>query len=205
VNLHASRAGIVLVALLVLLAAVVLAIVRTVSSTAQRIAGTGQTTISQSVVMSRMEAVSKLVTSEATLRDVVVFENTRLGSTKRSLVVVTGKAMVGIDLKQSSGIDIDEAARRIVIRVPHAKLLGIDITDLKTYDEERGLWNPFRPADRDTILQLARERLASAAREMAVRQHAEESARHLFAGLFAPDGYSVDVQFEPFIATPDLH
>jgi hypothetical protein len=205
VNLYASRGGIVLAGLLVLLAAVVLGIVRTARNTAQSIIGPGETTITQSVVMSRMEAVSKLVTSETTLRDVVVFENTRLGSTKRSLVVVTGKAMVGIDLKQSSGIDIDEQAHRIVIHVPHAKLLGIDITDLKTYDESRGLWNPFRPADRDTILQLARERLAGAAREMAVRQHAEESARQLFAGLFAPDGYAVDVQFEPFLVSPDPH
>lgn len=181
----------------------ILAIARTLAGAARITAGEGRTTISHSLVVARMEAVSKLVTNETTLRDVVMYENTRLGSTKRSLVVVTGKAMVGIDLSKNTGIDIDAASHRITIHLPHAQLLGIDITDLKTYDESRGLWNPFRPADRDTVLQLARERLQSAAREVAVRQHAEESARALLTGLFAPDGYTVDVQFEPFLAPPD--
>jgi hypothetical protein len=200
-----SRAALGALALLLLLGFTILAIARTLSSAARAVVGGGRTTISHAVVVARMEAVSKLVTSETTMRDVVVYENTRLGSTKRSLVVVTGKAMVGIDLAKSGGIDIDEAAHRIVIRVPHAQLLGIDIIDLRTYDETRGLWNPFRSADRDTVLQLARERLESAARETAVRQHAEESARRLLTGLFAPDGYTVDVQFEPFLAAPDPH
>lgn len=197
-----SRGAIIALALLLGLGLTALALVRTLGSVARAAAGGGTTTISHSLVIARMQAVSKLVTSETTIRDVVVYENTRLGSTKRSLVVVTGKAMVGVDLAENAGIDIDAAARRIVFRLPHARLLGLDITDLRTYDERRGLWNRFHPADRDSILQMARERLASAAREMAVRQHAEESARQLLAGLFASDGYSVDVQFEPFLAPP---
>jgi len=166
------------------------------------LAGGGRTSISHSVVVARMEAVSKLVTSETAIRDVVIYQNTRLGSTKRALVVVTGKALVGLDLARNTGIDIDETARHITIRVPRAELVGIDITELRTYDERRGLWNPFRPADRDTILQLARERLRAAAGDLAVREHAEESARRLLTGLFAPDGYTVDVIFEPFLAPP---
>lgn len=193
------RSALIALALMLGLGVVTLAIVRTLRQAASEAAG-GHTTVTQSTVISRMEAVAKLVTSETTVRDVVVYENTRLGSTKRSLVIVTGKAMVGVDLAKRGGISIDEPGRRIVVRVPHAQLLGIDITDFKTYDEHRGLWNPFRPEDRDTILLLARERLASAAREMAVRQHAEESARQLLTALFAPDGYAVDVQFEPFLA-----
>jgi hypothetical protein len=202
---HPSRGAIIALALLLGLGLTVLAIARTLGSAVRAAAGGGTTAISHSLVVARMEAVSKLVTSETLIRDVVVYEHTRLGSTKRSLVVVTGKAMVGIDLARNTAIDIDAAAHHIVIRLPHARLLGLDIIELRTYDERSGLWNRFRPADRDTILQLARERLASAAREMAVRQHAEESARQLLAGLFAPDGYSVDVQFEPFLAPPAAH
>jgi len=197
-----SRSVIVALALLLGLGLTALAIARTLGSAVRAAAGGGTTTISHSLVVARMQAVSKLVTSETTIRDVVVYENTRLGSTKRSLVVVTGKAMVGVDLAQNTKIDIDAAAHRIVIRLPHAQLLGLDITDLRTYDERSGLWNRFHPTDRDTVLQLARERLASASREMAVRQHAEQSARQLLIGLFAPDGYSVDVLFEPFLAPP---
>ena len=162
----------------------------------------GRTTITHAVAVGRMEAVGKLVTSETGLRDVVVYQDTRLGSTKRSLVVVTGKAMVGVDLKHQSKIDIDEAARRIRITVPHARLIGVDISELKTYDESRGLWNWFHPSDRDEIYGQARDQLRAAASDLSVLQHAEQSARELLSALFAADGYTVDVVFTPFLDTP---
>jgi hypothetical protein len=162
----------------------------------------GRTTITHAVALGRMEAVGKLVTSETGLRDVVVYQDTRLGSTKRSLVVVTGKALVGIDLKRQTSIDIDETARRIRITVPHARLIGVDISGLKTYDESRGLWNWFNPSDRDEIYGQARDQLRAAANDLSVLEHAEQSARELLSALFAADGYRVDVVFTPFLDTP---
>ena len=157
----------------------------------------GRTTIDQSVVIERLETVAKLITTEAMVRDVVTYENTWLGSTKRSLVIVTGKTLVGFDLRIRPKIDIRQSDRHIALVFPHARLLGVDIVELKTYDESRGLWNPFHPADRDTIFQLAHRQLALAAQDLAVVQHAEQGARQLLAGLFAPEGYSVEVSFEP--------
>ncbi|HXI20855.1 MAG TPA: DUF4230 domain-containing protein, partial [Gemmatimonadales bacterium] len=154
------------------------------------------------VAIARMEAVAKLVSTETTLRDVVVYRNTRLGSTKRSLVVVTGKALVGIDLARRARVDIDAPARRITITLPHAQLIGLDVTEMKTYDETRGLWNWFKPEDRDTIYLLARQQLMAAAREASILDQAEQNARRLLAALFAPDGYTVDVVFAPFLAPP---
>ncbi len=159
-----------------------------------------RTTISQDVALGRMEAVGKLVTNETGLRDVVTYQSTRLGSTKRSLVVVTGKALVGLDLKDPrTRIAIDDKARHIQLTVPHARLLSIDIASLKTYDEARGLWNWFHPADRDTIYLLARAQLMHAAADLSVVEHAEVSARKLLTALFAPEGYTVDVVFVPFL------
>jgi hypothetical protein len=71
----------------------------------------------------------------------------------------------------------------------------VDILELRTYDESRGIWNPFHPADRDTIYLLARRQLASAATDLAVLRYAEESARRFLVGLFAADGYAVEVSF----------
>jgi hypothetical protein len=157
----------------------------------------GRTTIDQSIVVERLERVAKLITTEAMVRDVVTYQNTWLGSTKRSLVIVTGKVLVGFDLVIRPKVSIQQRDRHIALVLPHARLLGVDVLDLKTYDERRGLWNPFHPADRDTIFQLARRQLAAAARDLAVVQHAEQGARQLLASLFAPEGYSVDVTFEP--------
>jgi hypothetical protein len=136
------------------------------------------------------------VTSETTLRDVVVYENRRLGSTKRSLVVVTGKVMAGIDLDAGTQVDVDQREHRIRIALPHAKVLGVEVTQLRTYDERNGLWNPFRPADRDTIYHLSREQLTSTAGELGVTAHAEESARRLLGALIHADGYTVEVTFD---------
>src|SRR6476620_7501082 len=59
---------------------------------------TGRTRIDQAAIIDRLQSASDLVTTEVALRDVVSYENTRLGSTKRALVVVTGKGLVGFDL-----------------------------------------------------------------------------------------------------------
>jgi hypothetical protein len=69
------------------------------------------------------------------------------------------------------------------------------VTQMRTYDERSGLWNPFRPEDRDTIYHLAREQLIGAAGELGVTTHAEESARRLLGALIHIDGYTVEVSF----------
>ncbi len=158
-------------------------------------AGKGETTVTQAVVVEKMRAVAQLVTSETTVRDVVVYQNRRLGSTKRSLVVVTGRVLTGIDLDRGTDVQVDHGARRVRIILPHATVLGVEITQLKTYDERSGLWNPFRPADRDTIYRLAREQLIRSTGEMEVTEHAEESARRVLQALINPDGYSTEISF----------
>ncbi len=188
-------------ALLILGAACVLAVLATVfvarriGSAVGGVLGTGRPGVTQAVVVERMKAVARLVTSETTLRDVVVYENRRLGSTKRSLVVVTGKVLTGFDLDRGTEVQVDHEARRIHIELPPANVLGVEVTGLKTYDEQSGLWNPFRPADRDTIFQLAREQLVRTAGELEVRAHAEESARKLLEAMVNTEGYRTEVTF----------
>jgi hypothetical protein len=159
--------------------------------------GAGQTEVSHSVVVEQVRSVAQLVTSETTVRDVVVYQNRRLGSTKRSLVVVTGKVMAGIDLDAGTSVDVNNQDRRIRILLPPAKVLSVEVTQLQTYDERNGLWNPFRPADRDTIYQLAREQLVSAAGQMGVTKHAQESAERLLPALIHANDYTVEVRFGP--------
>ena len=163
--------------------------------------GGGQTEVTHGVVVEQVRSVAQLVTSETTVRDVVVYQNRRLGSTKRSLVVVTGKVMAGIDLDAGTQVDLDHRDRKVHIVLPPAKVLSVEVTQLRTYDERNGLWNPFRPADRDTIYHLAREQLVNAAGELGVAAHAEESARRLLGALIHADGYTVDVTFGPQAAT----
>lgn len=153
----------------------------------------GGTKVTHDLVVEQMRAVAKLVSSEATVRDVIAYENTWYGSTKRSLVVVTGRLLAGIDLGDKPDVTIDHTARRITMRIPSARLIGIEITDMTTYDERGGLWNPFRPADRDAIQRQARAQLTAAGSTLGLLRHANESAVELLRVLLAKDGYTVDV------------
>ncbi|MDP9200642.1 MAG: DUF4230 domain-containing protein [Gemmatimonadota bacterium] len=155
--------------------------------------GRNETNITHDVVVEQIKAVAKLVSSEATVRDVIVYENTWYGSTKRSLVVVTGRLLAGIDLRDNPDVIIDHARRRITIRIPPAKLIAVEIRDMQTYDERGGLWNPFTREDRDAIQRQARAQLTAAGGQLELIRHANESAVELLRMLLAKDGYSVDV------------
>lgn len=155
-----------------------------------------ETRVTHDMVVQEMRAVAKLVSSEATVRDVVVYENTWYGSTKRSLVVVTGKLLAGIDLGDSTDLRIDHKSRRITLRIPPAKLIGVEVLDMRTYDESGGLWNPFRPSDRDAIQRQVRAQLVAAGQQMELLRHANESAVLMLRTLLAKDGYTVDISFK---------
>ncbi|HEU4648965.1 MAG TPA: DUF4230 domain-containing protein [Gemmatimonadales bacterium] len=195
---RAPRARFVLRATLVALGALLLwalfVVTRTVRS-ASHLLPPAHSTVTQSVVVERTRAVARLVTSETSVRDVLTYQNRWLGSTKRALVVVTGNVLAGIDLEQEPEVRIDSAARRIQVTLPRAKVLGVEVTSLKTYDERNGLWNPILPADRDTMFQLARAQLVRSAGELAVLAHAERSAQETLRTLLGADGYEVEVTF----------
>src|SRR3954467_3195080 len=156
--------------------------------------GRNETSITHDVVVQQVKAVAKLVSSEATVRDVVVYENTWYGSTKRSLVVVTGRLLAGIDLRDNPDVTIDHQNKRIIIRIPPAKLIAVEIKDMRTYDERGGLWNPFTREDRDAIQRQARTQLLAAGGQLELLRHANESAIEMLRMLLAKDGYTVDAE-----------
>ncbi|MEO5903758.1 MAG: DUF4230 domain-containing protein [Gemmatimonadaceae bacterium] len=155
--------------------------------------GHDETKVSHDLVVSQLRAVAKLVSSEATVRDVVTYENTWYGSTKRSLVVVTGRLTAGIDLGDSSDVSIDSKAKKIRIVIPPAKLMGVEVLDMKTYDESGGLWNPFKPSDRDAIQRQVRAQLGAAGQQTELLRHANTSAAEMLRMLLSKDGYTVEV------------
>jgi hypothetical protein len=155
--------------------------------------GKGTTKVTHDLVVDRMRTVAKLVSSETTVRDVVIYQNTRFGSTKRTLVVVTGRLLAGINLEANPNVRIDGRSKSIAIELPPAELVGVEVLDLKTYDERAGLWNPFTPADRDSIQKQVRAQLVKAGQETELLEHANRSAIEMLRALLAQDGYRVEV------------
>jgi hypothetical protein len=191
------KSALVVGVIVLLFAFAYVALSRQASVVGDFLGGRERTSVTHSMIVDRVRAVAKLVTSETTIRDVVVYKNTWYGSTKQSLVVVTGRLLAGIDLQQGSDVTIDDATKHIAITLPKADIMALEISDMKTYDERGGLWNPFTPADRDNILRLARGQIMRSASQLDVIAHAEKSATDLLTGLFSVDGFTVSVKFVP--------
>ena len=160
--------------------------------------GAAPPTITHDLVVQQVRSVAKLVTSEATVRDVVVYEQTRYTATKRALLVVTGRVLAGMDLDSTAAgggadVRIDHAARRISVSLPPAELLAVEVVNVRTYDESAGLINPFRSADRDEIQRQVRLQLERAGNDSGLLAQADRSAVALLQSLLARDGYTVDV------------
>ncbi len=159
--------------------------------------------ITHDVVVEQLRDVAKLVSTEMTLRDVVIFQHTRFGSTKRALLVVTGKVLAGIDLQKGTDVRIDHGARRITITLPPAQILAVDVVNVRTYDESAGLLNPFTTEDRDAMQRRVRMTLVAAGQQSGLLAHADKSARAMLQDLLERDGYSVVVKTPtPQLETP---
>ena len=149
--------------------------------------------VTHDLVVQQLQDVAKLVSTEMTLRDVVVYDATRYGFAKRALLVVTGKVSAGIDLGAATDVKIDQDARRIRITLPRARVLAVEVLDVRTYDESAGLFNPFRPEDRDAIQRQVRHQLYTAGEQSGLLNHADSSAARVLNELFGRDGYTVEI------------
>ena len=149
--------------------------------------------ITHDVVVTHIQNVAKLVSTEITLRDVVTFEQSRFGLERKALLVVTGKVLAGIDLKKNVQVRIDNDAKRIMIELPRAEILAVDVLNTRTYDETSALFFRFKPEDRDRMQAQIRTQLRSAGEQSGLLSQADRSARQLLESLLAKDGYTVEV------------
>lgn len=168
-------------------------LVRTTASAVGAVGRPAPPSMSHEIVVERLQQVAKLVASEMTLRDVVIYEQTRLASTKRVLLVVTGRVSAGINLARSEA-QIDSATKRITVTLPPAQIMGVDVLNVTTYDESAGLWNPFTSDDRDEIQRRIRAQLKEAADRSGILEHANQAASRALKEFLERDGYTVDVR-----------
>jgi hypothetical protein len=184
--------GLVGVALAVAAALGVL-LVRTASSTIGSFGRPNAPTISHDVVVERLREVAKLVATEMTLKDVVIYEQTRFRSTKRVLLVVTGRVSAGINLSTAK-VEIDSSSKQVTITILPAQITSVDVTNVTTYDESAGILNPFTPDDRDEIQRRIRVQLRESAQRSGILEHADQAAARALRDFLALGGYTVEVR-----------
>lgn len=158
--------------------------------------------VTHDLVVTKIQDVAKLVSTELTLRDVVTYEQSRFGLERKALLVVTGRVLAGIDLKKNVEVQIDDAKKHISIVLPRAEILAVDVLNTRTYDEKAPLFYGFKPEDRDAIQAQIRAQLRSAGEQSGLLPQADRSAHQLLESLLAKDGYTVTVTTRTDLGAP---
>jgi hypothetical protein len=116
------------------------------------------TTIQTHTIVERIERVFKVVTAEGHYAEIYDYTNTShlltiIPSTKKALVIVNAKVLMGYDFKKMK-MEVNEVTKKIsILEFPSPEILSIE-PDMKYYNLENGLFNKF---DNDDLTQLQRE------------------------------------------------
>jgi hypothetical protein len=137
-------------------------------------------TINNRVYMEQTRPLSELVVLSRGIEVEHELLHTWMGSSKKVKLHGTFNVKAGFDLRQNLSIDIrpDE----ILVQLPHARILGVEESQLEVLGFENGLWNRISGEDVQSELsilpQLAREKAAEsglpAEAEQALRQQVEQ-------------------------------
>jgi hypothetical protein len=132
-------------------------------------------TINERVYFEQTTAVNELALVSQRLEVEHEFLHTWAGSSKRLQLHGTFTAKAGFDLRQEISVNVQPEA--IVVRLPHAQILGLEQNAVDVLAFENGFWNPISGADVQselaTLERLARER----ASERNLPEQAEDEFR----------------------------
>ncbi len=158
-------------------------------------------TYSTATIIQQVKTISELSTVQYVLERVVILDvppESTLGmlfaGDNRILMVAHGIVKAGIDLQQLKAGDIQVRGKKIVIKLPPAKITDAYLDEKQTRVVERSTGR-FRSFDKDleqTARQNAVDDIRRAARTGGILKDADERARAQLTGLFAGLGYEVE-------------
>ena len=118
------------------------------------------------LVQNKVEKVFKLVLAEGFFSEIVDFRNKDkklfglVSSTKKSLIIVDAKVLVGFDFKKVK-YEVNQQNRHISFtHIPEPEILSME-TDFKFYDINNGILNKFRSEDYTEVLKVGKEHIKS--------------------------------------------
>jgi hypothetical protein len=132
------------------------------------------------------------------------FLHTWAGSSKRIKLSGTFLVKAGFDLRQDVAVDVrpDE----ILIRLPHAQIVGIEETHVDVLSLENGLWNRISGADLQNELAQLPEMARRQAEEVSLPAEAEqELQRQLSKRLRARQPVKLIFANSPLIESPAVN
>ena len=130
-------------------------------------------TINDRVYMEQTQSVSELVVLSRRIEVEHELLHTWAGSSKRVKLHGTFIAKAGFDLRK--GLSIDIRPKEIVVRLPHAQILGVEQQQVEVLAFENGLWNRISGQDVQSELSVLPELAWKKAGQSELTAEVEES------------------------------
>jgi hypothetical protein len=174
-------------------AAVVYGIMRMLGGTPQQ----GVARQDASVIINKIERVFKVVCAEGHFSEVFDYSHTTkiamvIPSTKKALLIVHGKVLMGYDFKKAElSVDPETNAVRFT-KMPPPEVLSIE-QDLKYYNLDNGLFNKFDNEDLSALQAEAKQKVLQRVAQSNLGSIANAQLQHLLSELKEVHQWKLDV------------
>lgn len=168
------------------------------------------TEINSSTVVQSIERVFKVVTAEGHFSEIYDYSNTEnilsfIPSTKKALVVVNAKVMMGFDFKKMK-MEVDETTHKIkIIEFPKPEILSIE-PDLKYYNLENGLFNKFDTDDLTKLQADSKQKIRESVAKSDLPQIAQKQMKTLLLEMASMQQFQLEggekISSEPMLLNP---
>lgn len=137
------------------------------------------------VIFAQNTPVLELVTVERSSLVRHHFEETWLHSTKTFEVEAPFTARAGFHLREPFTVNIPRGGKTAEIQLPRAKILSLEMGEIRILRDEDGLWNKLTPKDREkairTLNRLAKTEFLNTDILRAATEEAEKQIRSIAA------------------------
>ncbi len=149
---------------------------------------------STATIVQQVQTLSELVTVKYVLERVVILDDIKWYGENRVLLVAHGIVKAGVDLQEIKPEDVRLKDKKILLKLPRARITDVYLDDQKTrvVDRSTGLLRAFDKDLEQNARRQAVEDLRIAARSNRIYEDAEERARLQLANLFHQLGYEVE-------------
>jgi hypothetical protein len=154
-----------------------------------------QVTVDRRTIVEQKNAVLQLVTLEKTITERQRITDSWMNSTKILEVECDFVVRAGFDLTKPFVIDVDRNGSSLRVTLPPAKILGVEIRDVRFLRDEDGLVNKLTPADREAALRDLRNQIGLAVRKEGLPAQARAIAVKRLTDLLSARDRTI--RFEP--------
>ena len=145
-------------------------------------------------LLKQVQTLSDLVTVKYVLEKVIILEDVRWYGENRVLLVAHGIVKAGIDLREIKADDVRLEDRKVILKLPRAKITDAYLDDHQTrvVDRTTGILRTFDKDLEQNARRQAVDDLRIAARFNGIYEDAAERARLQLSGFFHQLGFEVE-------------